>query len=75
MLLTPDMKAVGETLHLAEKVTRDLGLVDGELNDLLAGDPTDLFAQIAQRPKIPSSTACRLPRKLTRTRCRRRWPD
>ena len=51
MLLTPDVKAVGETLHLAEKVTMDLGLVDGELNDLLAGDPTDLFGQIAQRPK------------------------
>jgi len=45
LLLLPDVKAVGEYIRLASNIAKELRLVDGELNKILAGDPTDLFGQ------------------------------
>ena len=45
LLLLPDVKAVGEYIRLTASTTKELHLVDGELNNILAGDPTDLFGQ------------------------------
>jgi hypothetical protein len=45
ILLLPDVKAVGEYIRLAGNTAKELRLVDGELNNILAGDPTDLFGQ------------------------------
>ena len=45
VLLLADVKVVDDYRSLARQIASELGLVDGEISTVLAGDPTDLLGQ------------------------------